>query len=179
MIERSERPTLSPHPRNEASQGSSSDDARRELPQPTPALPRVSPSDTPQDHGLPQAPAQAPFRRRVLVVDDNQDAADSLSMLLELMGHEVAKAYEGRAAVELAGSFRPQLALLDIGMPEVDGYDVARRIRSQPGGREAILVALTGWGQREHRRRAEEEGFDHHIVKPVDLTVLRRLLDTP
>jgi CheY-like chemotaxis protein len=91
----------------------------------------------------------------------------------------VAKAYEGRAAVELAGSFRPQLALLDIGMPELDGYDVARRIRKQPGGREAILVALTGWGQHEDRRRAVEEGFDHHIVKPVDLTVLRKLLDTP
>lgn len=179
MIERSERPTLSPHSHNDASDPASSDDVRREVSQPVAALPRVSPSDAPQDHGGPGAPVQAPFRRRVLVVDDNHDAADSLSMLLELMGHEVAKAYEGRAAVELAGSFRPQLALLDIGMPELDGYDVARRIRKQPGGREAILVALTGWGQHEDRRRAVEEGFDHHIVKPVDLTVLRKLLDTP
>ena len=174
MIERFKRPMPSSPSlsQNEASHPSAADDVRNEV-EPPSALPRVSPSDAPE------GPGTAPLRRRVLVVDDNHDAADSLSMLLELMGHEVAKAYEGRAAVELAGSFRPQLALLDIGMPELDGYDVARRIRSQPGGSEAVLVALTGWGQREDRRRAVEEGFDHHIVKPVELTVLRQLLDTP
>jgi DNA-binding response OmpR family regulator len=113
----------------------------------------------------------------VLVVDDNRDAADSCATLLELSGHRVAKAYLGGQALELAESFEPQVVLLDIGLPDVCGYDVARRIRATAWGSAARLVAVTGWGQESDRNRAFEAGFDHHLTKPVaaeDLELLMR-----
>jgi PAS domain S-box-containing protein len=113
---------------------------------------------------------------RVLVVDDNRDAADSMGMLLRLKGNDVRTAHDGLEGVELAGTFRPELVLLDIGLPKLNGYDVARQIRRQPGGAEVVLVALTGWGQDEDRRRSQEAGFDLHVVKPVDLMALEQLL---
>ena len=113
---------------------------------------------------------------RVLVVDDNQDAADSLSVLLQLMGHEVRTAYDGLEAVAAAGAFAPDLVLLDIGLPKLNGYEAARRIREQPGGRGMTLVAVTGWGQDEDQRRSREAGFNLHITKPLDPAVLERLL---
>jgi PAS domain S-box-containing protein len=116
-------------------------------------------------------------RRRILVVDDNRDSADSLTMMLKLRGHEVATAYEGLQAVELVGTFQPDVALLDLGMPGLNGYDAARRIRQQPESRDVVLVALTGWGQEEDKRRSQEAGFDAHLVKPVDLAALETLLD--
>ena len=136
---------------------------------------------------LPNDPAVAPegragdprpegTGRRVLIADDNRDAADSLAMLLEFGGHEVRVAHDGRAALALAGAFRPEVALLDIGMPEVDGHEVARRLRAEPWGREILLVALTGWGQDEDRVRALAAGFDQHLTKPVDPDVIERLL---
>lgn len=105
---------------------------------------------------------------RVLLADDNRDAAESLAMLLQMAGHEVRIAHDGVAAVELAAQFRPDVALLDIGMPGLDGYAVARTIRAQPWGTAPHLVALTGWGQEEDRRRSREAGFDEHLTKPVD-----------
>ncbi|MGQ9425613.1 PAS domain S-box protein [Gilvimarinus sp. F26214L] len=116
-------------------------------------------------------------RRHILVVDDNRDAASSMATMLELMGHETRTAHDGLEAVEAAGAFQPDLILLDLGMPRLNGYDAARRIRAQQWGRDILLVALTGWGQAEDRRRSQEAGFDAHLVKPVDLQALRELLN--
>jgi PAS domain S-box-containing protein len=119
----------------------------------------------------------APGRmRRVLVVDDNRDAADSLGMLLEFLGAEVAVAHDGRSALEKMTTFRPEVVLLDLGMPEMSGLEVARRMRENPALAGITLVALTGWGQREDRRRTTEAGFDYHLVKPADLTALQTIL---
>jgi PAS domain S-box-containing protein len=112
----------------------------------------------------------------VLVVDDNPDAADSLATILSLMGHDVRIAYDGVEAVQTAEGFRPAVVLLDIGMPRMNGYDAARLIRQQPWGKGIALVALTGWGQEEDKRRAFEAGFDEHLTKPVASTELEELL---
>jgi signal transduction histidine kinase len=115
-------------------------------------------------------------RRRILVADDNSDALESLATLLELGGHEVFSAANGALALESAERHLPEVALLDIGMPKLDGYEVARRIRAQPWGRSITLVALTGWGLDSDRRRSGEAGFDSHLVKPLDLDKLTELL---
>jgi PAS domain S-box-containing protein len=115
-------------------------------------------------------------RMRVLVVDDNRDAADSLAMLLRLKGHEVRVAYDGPAALAAVGAFGPDLVLLDLGMPGMDGYEVARRLRETPAFAGRAIAALTGWGQEADRRRTREAGFDHHLVKPVDPAELETLL---
>jgi PAS domain S-box-containing protein len=119
---------------------------------------------------------QAAMERRVLVVDDNRDAAASLMLLLELMGHEVRSAADGVEAVEAVEKFAPDVVLLDIGLPKLSGYDVARLIREKPGGKRIMLIALTGWGQEEDRRKSAEAGFDVHLVKPIDLETLAKLL---
>jgi PAS domain S-box-containing protein len=116
------------------------------------------------------------FGLRILVVDDNINAADSLATLLELSGHEVRVAYEGEAALLVAEAFKPQVVLLDIGMPGMDGYEVGRALRQKPQTRSALLVAITGWGAPEDLRRSKEAGFDHHLVKPVEPSALQRLL---
>lgn len=126
------------------------------------------------EDGRPAAPAQ----RRILVIDDNRDAADSLALLLSLQGNEVRTAYDGLEAVEAAAVFQPDVVLSDIGMPRLNGYEAAHRIREQCRGRRVVLVATTGWGQEEDRRRSTQAGFDFHLVKPVDLAALERLLDT-
>jgi two-component system, chemotaxis family, CheB/CheR fusion protein len=113
---------------------------------------------------------------RILVVDDNVDAADTLAMLLKFVGHDVKVVHDGAAALKVTEQFHPQVVLLDIGMPRMDGYEVARRMRQQPGMDKAILMALTGYGQDEDRRRAWEAGFDHHLTKPVSPVVLCELL---
>jgi signal transduction histidine kinase len=118
-------------------------------------------------------------RRRILVADDNIDALESLAALLNLSGHEVFRAEDGATAVQAAARHRPEVALLDIGMPNLDGYEVARRIRSEEWGRSVLLVALTGWGQDSDRRRSLEAGFDRHLVKPVELARLNELLYAP
>jgi signal transduction histidine kinase/ActR/RegA family two-component response regulator len=122
------------------------------------------------------ATSVAAARRRILVADDNHDAADSLALLLELAGHEVRVAHLGHAAVALAQAFRPHTALLDIGMPDLSGYEVAQQLRREPWATDIQLIALTGWGQDEDRRQALEAGFDHHLVKPVDPDQLAALL---
>jgi signal transduction histidine kinase len=115
-------------------------------------------------------------RRKVLVVDDNQDAASSLAMLLTYLGAEVQVVNDGRSALSLVGSYRPHVVLLDIGMPGMDGFEVARQIRSHAEYDDVMLIALTGWGQAEDRHRTRDAGFDHHLVKPADITALRSLL---
>src|SRR5690606_21409464 len=114
--------------------------------------------------------------RRILVVDDNLDAAETLAMLLEMAGHEVRVAHLGRAALSLAQAFRPDTALLDIGLPDMSGYDVAQSLRREPWAAHILLIALTGWGQDDDRRRALEAGFDHHLIKPVDTDRLAELI---
>jgi CheY-like chemotaxis protein len=114
--------------------------------------------------------------RRILVVDDNQDAANSLVLLLRLAGHEVRSAYNGPTALALAVDFHPSLVLLDIGMPGMDGYEAARQMRANHDLQHLILVALTGWGQERDKRRSKEAGFDYHMVKPVDPKALVKLL---
>jgi len=126
-------------------------------------------------HEIPPQP-HTNSSRRILVVDDNRDAAASLTMILKLMGNDVHTAYDGEAGIEEAASFRPELIFLDIGMPRLNGYDVARHIREQPWSKSMTLVALTGWGQEEDRRRSEQAGFDRHIVKPAEPAALERLL---
>jgi PAS domain S-box-containing protein len=115
---------------------------------------------------------------RILVVDDNQDAADTCAALLKLSGHHVQTAYTGRSALDLAASFRPHAMLLDIGLPDLDGYALAKRIRATTWGRRTLLIAVTGWGQNEDRRRAQEAGFDHHLAKPVSAEALEAALQT-
>ncbi len=113
---------------------------------------------------------------RILVVDDNRDAADSLAVMLRMTGHKTETAYDGLEAVQAAATFRPQVVLLDIGLPKMSGYEAARHIRAQPCGKDMALIALTGWGQEEDKRRAFEAGFDHHLTKPVAADVLEKLL---
>jgi CheY-like chemotaxis protein len=105
---------------------------------------------------------------RILIVDDNKDAAVSMGMLLRILGHDIRIAGDGVEAVRLAGEFRPAVVLLDIGLPRLNGYEAAEQIRDQPWGERMVLIATTGWGQEEARRRSKEAGFDHHLVKPVD-----------
>ena len=114
--------------------------------------------------------------RRILVVDDNRDSADSLSLLLQVTGHDVRTAYDGQEALVEAGRFLPDVVLLDIGMPKLNGYEAARRIRDEPWGKKMLLIAQTGWGQEEDRRRSREAGFDAHLTKPVDHLKLLKLL---
>jgi CheY-like chemotaxis protein len=111
----------------------------------------------------------------VLVVDDSVDSAESLGLIVSLWGHEVRLAHDGPAAIEEARAFRPDLVLLDLGMPGMSGYDVARQLRDLADTRRAVLVAQTGWGQ-DDDRRTKEAGFDHHLVKPIDPQALEALL---
>ncbi len=118
------------------------------------------------------APAEEPAPsaaagRRILIVDDNRDSAASLAMLLQMSGNTVREAYDGPEAIAAAQEFRPEVLLLDIGLPSLDGFEVCRRIRKEPWGRDILIVALSGWGQPEDRRRSKQAGFDHHMVKPV------------
>jgi CheY-like chemotaxis protein len=115
-------------------------------------------------------------RCRVLLVDDNPDVADTLGRLLRMLGAEVEVVYDGPSALQALERFHPTAMILDIGMPGMDGYEVARRIRQHPQGRDITLIALTGWGQTEDRLRSRRTGFDHHLVKPADLEELQRLL---
>ena len=126
----------------------------------------------------PALPEKAPFRpKRVLVVDDNVDAAETLAELLALKGHQTRAVTESRAALELVPTFAPQVVLLDIGLPEIDGFQVARMLRQMASTRHALLVAVTGYGQPEDRQASNAAGFDHHLVKPVSLRQLEELID--
>ena len=125
-------------------------------------------------------PANEPestLTRRILIVDDNRDSADSLAMLLEITGNETFMAHDGIEAVELIEKYRPEVVLLDIGLPRLNGHEVCRRVREQEWGKDIVVIALTGWGQEEDRRRSQEAGFNGHLVKPVDYDALLKLLN--
>jgi CheY-like chemotaxis protein/two-component sensor histidine kinase len=125
------------------------------------------------------ADTTTPAGRRILVVDDNRDSADSLATLLRLLGNDVLTAYDGPSALVAAQSFCPALVLLDLGLPGASGYDVAATLRQIPSVENAMLVALTGYGTDEDRRRTKAAGFDHHLTKPADLNALQELLSLP
>jgi PAS domain S-box-containing protein len=128
----------------------------------------------------PSVPASGPAAppRRILVVDDNRDAAESLVTLLEIARHDVRYALDGEAAIAIAEQYRPDVMILDLGMPQVSGYDVARRVRERPWGKHVYMVALSGWGQADERLRTQEAGFDAHFVKPIAPEALTRMLET-
>jgi CheY-like chemotaxis protein len=134
-------------------------------------------SQRPRPERQDRADAAGKLLQRILVVDDNRDAADTLGVLLELMGAEVRVVYSGPEAIEALGDHRPTVVLLDIGMPGMDGHEVARWIRRQREHRGLALIALTRWGQEEDRRRSQLAGFDYLLVKPVDIEALRSLLE--
>jgi PAS domain S-box-containing protein len=136
----------------------------------------VEPQGTEVAAPPPEAPQQPALPRRILVVDDNRDAASSLALLLQIAGNETHLAHDGAAALDAAERHRPDLVLLDIGLPALNGYEVCRQVRAQSWGREMVLIALTGWGQDEDRRKSREAGFDGHLVKPVDYPALLDLL---
>lgn len=115
-------------------------------------------------------------RARILIVDDNQDAATSLALLLGIAGNETQIAHDGLEAIETAAEFQPDVILLDIGLPKLNGYEACRRIRDQPWGKHIVLVALTGWSMDEERKESINAGFDHHLVKPVEFDALKGLL---
>jgi len=140
------------------------------------SLPLVTTSLEPQGPTSSTANAPPGAARRILVADDNADALESLATLLTLSGHEVYRALDGSLALEAAERYVPDVALLDIGMPQLSGYDVARQIRARPWGQSLVLIALTGWGQESDRRRSQEAGFNSHLVKPVDPEELNRIL---
>jgi CheY-like chemotaxis protein len=117
-----------------------------------------------------------PVVRRILVADDNEDAAMSLALILSMLGHETRTARNGLEALEIAEQFQPEVVLLDIGMPKLNGYDTARRLRQKTDGAQLLLVALTGWGQEADRLRSTDAGFDSHLIKPVDVAQIQRLL---
>jgi len=146
-----------------------------ELRLPLPPAPAQPAPETKADGGQLQAGTR---NGRVLVIDDNADAADTLSMALEILGYTVQTSYDGPTGIALAQSFMPAAILLDIGLPDMNGYEVARYLRGTDFGAAAILVAVTGWGQDKDRQLAIEAGFDLHLTKPVDFRELDTVLQT-
>lgn len=122
------------------------------------------------------SPGKQLASHRILVVDDNRDSAKTLAMLLGITGNETQVAHDGLAAIEVAESFRPEVILLDIGLPKLNGYEVCRAIRKEDWGAQIVIVALTGWGQDDDRRKSTEAGFNGHLVKPVEHDALVKLL---
>jgi PAS domain S-box-containing protein len=123
-----------------------------------------------------KTPAESLAQRRILIVDDNKDSADSLALLLQITGNQTYMAHDGVEAVEAIEKHRPEVVLLDIGLPKLDGHEVCRRLRKQPWGKDILVIALTGWGQEDDRRKSEEAGFNGHLVKPVDYDKLLQLI---
>ena len=139
-----------------------------------PVIETIKPAQPPLSEPTVTAPTTTGYR--ILVVDDNRMSADSMATLLQLTGHEAHTAYDGLEAVAATTAFRPDVILLDIGLPKLNGYEAARKIREQPWGKNIVMVALTGWGQDEDRQKSKEAGFNGHLVKPVELTALMKLL---
>jgi CheY-like chemotaxis protein len=128
-------------------------------------------------HALKCEPVDRPAQR-VLLVDDNFDCTEPLSILLQAKGHDTRVATEGEEAITLADEFRPSCVLLDLGLPMMDGYEVARRLRERPYGSDLVLVALTGWAGKDVRSKTAEAGFDYHLVKPVDWNELEKIVQS-
>jgi len=137
-------------------------------------LPIIQPAAIAAAARAPEPPPAT--RRRVVVADDNADSLESLARLLSLLGHDVRTASDGLACLALCAEFQPDAALLDIGMPRLNGYDAARAIRSEPWGESLLLIAITGWGQEEDIQRGRAAGFDHHLVKPIEQARLASIL---
>jgi CheY-like chemotaxis protein len=155
-----------------------SDDSGSEFIVRLPALDAASMREDLAEHAQRKAALTKPRSRRVLVVDDNPDAVETLSLLLQLRHNAVLTAVDGLEAVEAAAAFQPDLILLDIGLPKLNGYDAARRIREERHDQRLVIVAMTGWGQEEDKRKSKEAGFDQHLVKPVDPGLLDELLES-
>ena len=143
------------------------------------ALPLERPAILPTVEAVLPEPGSAAVRRRVLVVDDNRDAADTLAMMIEMLGHEVRRLYDPHAVIADIASFHPEVVFLDVGMPGLSGYELAPQLRSLPGLEDVSIVAVTGWGQPEDRRRTQAAGFDEHLVKPPALDAIQRLCSEP
>ena len=143
------------------------------------ALPLERPATLPTVEAVLPEPGSAAVRRRVLVVDDNRDAADTLAMMIEMLGHEVRRLYDPHAVIADIASFHPEVVFLDVGMPGLSGYELAPQLRSLPGLEDVSIVAVTGWGQPEDRRRTQAAGFDEHLVKPPALDAIQRLCSEP
>jgi CheY-like chemotaxis protein len=126
----------------------------------------------------PESTVESSPERRILIVDDNRDSADSLAMLLEITGNTTYMAHDGVEALEAMEKYRPEVVLLDIGLPRLDGHEVCRRVREKSWGKTIVIIALTGWGQEDDRRKSEEAGFNGHLVKPVDYDELLELLSS-
>jgi len=141
-------------------------------------LPVVSRAHTSDATAQPAAPALPDQRPKVLVVDDNRDAADSLQALFEMESCNVTTAYDGYEAVQAVEQGMPDMIVMDLGMPSMDGYEAARQIRRKPGSQDVLMIALTGWGQSDARQRTMDAGFDHHLIKPVNFDEIRRLADS-
>lgn len=143
-------------------------------------LPARDGAPAPKGEDAPANPVEATAATaapiKTLVVDDNVDSAKTVGWMLELIGHEPSLAFDGLSAIEMAKQLRPDVILLDIGLPKMDGYEVCRTLRADPAFKDTVLIAQTGWGQAEDRRKAIEAGFDHHLVKPISLDTLTRLL---
>jgi CheY-like chemotaxis protein len=141
-------------------------------------LPLVHPDESAAPApGAAQPSREATGSLRILIADDNVDAADTLAALLQVMGHEVQTVHDGEAAVAAAAQFTPQVVILDIGMPRMNGYEACRRIRAQPHEKRPMLVALTGWGQEQDLAQSQAAGFDWHLVKPIEAEALEKLLE--
>jgi CheY-like chemotaxis protein len=140
------------------------------------SLPLSAASAPAQDDAGAAALEPAPVGLRILVADDNEDGGSALAALLEMMGHSVRLVGDGEAAVRECAQWNPEVALLDIGMPRLNGFDACRRIRAQPGGAARTMIALTGWGQPQDVRRSADAGFDQHLVKPIEVEALSALL---
>jgi CheY-like chemotaxis protein len=133
-----------------------------------------STSTTTQDQVHSDIPT--PVRRRILIADDNRDVLDTFEVMLQMHGHDVATASDGLEVLEKAAAFRPEVIVLDIGMPNLDGFETARRLRQEPWGRDAVLIAVTGWGHEKDKQQSAQAGFNIHLVKPVDAnTILKHL----
>jgi CheY-like chemotaxis protein/two-component sensor histidine kinase len=141
-------------------------------------LPAAAPREAAPDKDAAGTRAGHAARRRVLVVDDNRDATETMSMLLGVWGHDTRSANDGPGALTVAAAFQPEVVLLDIGLPGMDGYEVARQMHALPGLRNAVLIAMTGYGQEEDRMRSRSAGFARHLVKPADPSALRQLLES-
>jgi CheY-like chemotaxis protein len=139
-----------------------------------PALPIATLSGEPVSPTRADGPARG---LRILAVDDDRQVAGSLARLLRVMGHDVRAAYDGEEALATADAFRPDVIFLDAALPRLNGYDAARALRGRPWGREVVLIAVTGWGDGEYRRRSTEAGFDYHLVKPADPEAVAALLE--
>jgi two-component system CheB/CheR fusion protein len=138
-------------------------------------LPVISESEAVFPVTSPVASQKAP-ERRVLVIEDNVDSAKTIQMLLELQGHKVQAAFDGLSGIEAAKIFKPEVILLDIGLPGMDGYEVAKRLRKLPENEKVLLIAFSGYGQAEDLRKSKEAGFDHHLIKPADMGQLQALI---